>query len=136
MNRLHVTINQEFCQRNQLIRVSPERHFLAIEILGHIGDDINQAEAVIKETLTKFDAILDEPKPIVRVHELGDSSVNLIVRPWVHTTDYWETYWGLTKEIKLDPERWTPDTIIIPCSNIIFLFLFYYIIYLFDFLFF
>ena len=65
------------------------------------SDDINQAEAVIKETLTKFDAILDEPKPIVRVHELGDSSVNLIVRPWVHTTDYWETYWGLTKEIKL-----------------------------------
>ena len=65
------------------------------------SDDINQAEAVIKETLTKFDAILEEPKPIVRVHELGDSSVNLIVRPWVHTTDYWETYWGLTKEIKL-----------------------------------
>jgi small conductance mechanosensitive channel len=65
------------------------------------SDDINQAEAVIKETLTKFDAILDEPKPIVRVHELGDSSVNLIVRPWVRTTDYWETYWGLTKEIKL-----------------------------------
>lgn len=65
------------------------------------SDDINQAEAVIKETLTKFDTILDEPKPIVRVHELGDSSVNLIVRPWVSTTDYWETYWGLTKEIKL-----------------------------------
>ncbi len=65
------------------------------------SDDINQAESVINETLKKFDAILDEPKPIVRVHDLGDSSVNLIVRPWVQTTDYWETYWGLTKEIKL-----------------------------------
>jgi len=65
------------------------------------SDDINLAESVINETLKKFDAILDEPKPIVRVHDLGDSSVNLIVRPWVQTTDYWETYWGLTKEIKL-----------------------------------
>ena len=65
------------------------------------GDDINKAEAVIRETLAKFDAILDEPETVVRVYELGESSVNLIVRPWVRTEDYWETYWGLTKEVKL-----------------------------------
>lgn len=68
-------------------------------------DDIDKAEEVIKETLAKFDAILDEPETIVRVHELADSSVNLIVRPWVRTADYWETYWGLTKEIKLAFDR-------------------------------
>lgn len=65
------------------------------------GDDINKAEAVIHETLSTFEAILDEPETVVRVHELGDSSVNIVVRPWVRTDDYWETYWGLTKEIKL-----------------------------------
>ncbi len=36
-----------------------------------------------------------------KVHELGDSSVNFIVRPWVKTDDYWDTYWNLTKAIKL-----------------------------------
>lgn len=65
------------------------------------GDDINKAETVIQETLQTFDAILDEPETIVRVHELGDSSVNIVVRPWVRTDDYWETYWGLTKAIKM-----------------------------------
>lgn len=65
------------------------------------GDDINKAETVIQETLVQFDAILDEPETMVRVHELGDSSVNIVVRPWVRTDDYWETYWGLTKAIKL-----------------------------------
>lgn len=65
------------------------------------GDDINKAEQVIHEVLSTFDAILEEPATMVRVHELGDSSVNIIVRPWVRTDDYWETYWGLTKDIKL-----------------------------------
>lgn len=25
----------------------------------------------------------------------------MVVRPWVRTGDYWETYWGLTKAVKL-----------------------------------
>jgi small conductance mechanosensitive channel len=34
------------------------------------------------------------------VHELGDSSVNLVVRPWVKTEDYWMTRWDLTRALK------------------------------------
>ena len=44
--------------------------------------------------------VLDEPKPIVRVHELGDSSINFVVRMWVNTDDYWETYWNVTRAVK------------------------------------
>jgi len=65
------------------------------------GDDINNAEEVIQETLANFDLILDSPKTVVRIQELGESSVNFIARPWVRTDDYWETYWGLTKSIKI-----------------------------------
>ena len=38
---------------------------------------------------------------MIRLHELGDSSVNFIVRPWVKTEDYWETYWAITREVKM-----------------------------------
>ncbi len=64
-------------------------------------DDIEKVEAVLKEVVAAHDAVLADPEPNIRLHELADSSVNFIVRPWVKTDDYWETYWALTKAIKL-----------------------------------
>lgn len=64
------------------------------------GDDIDKAESVIRKVLADYDTILEEPAPIIKVSTLGDSSVNLIVRPWVRTEDYWNTYWDLTKLVK------------------------------------
>jgi len=55
--------------------------------------------------------VLKEPEPIIRVAELGDSSVNLICRPWVMTPDYWPVYWGLTRAVK---ERFDAEGISIP----------------------
>jgi small conductance mechanosensitive channel len=34
------------------------------------------------------------------VHELGDSSVNFVCRPWARTEDYWTVYWDLTHRMK------------------------------------
>ena len=38
---------------------------------------------------------------MVGVLEMADSSVNLVVRPWVKTSDYWDVYFALTENIKL-----------------------------------
>jgi small-conductance mechanosensitive channel len=45
--------------------------------------------------------VLKDPEPTVRLHELGDSSVNFVVRPWVKTDDYWPVYWDITRAVKL-----------------------------------
>lgn len=63
--------------------------------------DIEHAERVFAEVIAAQPAVLDDPEPMIRVHELGDSSVNFAVRPWVATEDYWETYWSITREVKL-----------------------------------
>ena len=36
----------------------------------------------------------------MRVDNLGASSVDIIARPWVKTSDYWETRWALTMNVK------------------------------------
>ena len=64
------------------------------------GDDIDKAEKVLHEIVVAHDAVLEDPEPLIKLHELGDSSVNFIVRPWVKTGDYWDTYWDLTKAVK------------------------------------
>lgn len=75
------------------------------------GDDIDKAEAVLHEIVERHESVLDDPEPTIRLHELGDSSVNFIVRPWVKTDDYWDTYWGLTKAVK---QRFDKEGISIP----------------------
>lgn len=65
------------------------------------SDDIEKAEQVFRDIIDNHDKTLDDPEPMVRVHELGESSVNFIVRPWVKTQDYWDVYWDLTREVKL-----------------------------------
>jgi len=65
------------------------------------GDDILNAERVFREIVTAHEKVLDSPEPMIHVNELGDSSVNFIVRPWVRTEDYWDVYWDITRDVKL-----------------------------------
>lgn len=50
--------------------------------------DIGQALAAVEEVLRANPRVLQEPKPIVQVITLADSSVNIGVRPWVGVPDY------------------------------------------------
>lgn len=63
-------------------------------------DSISDAWRVIEETTNAHPLVLDEPKPAIHVHELADSSVNFICRPWTKTSDYWDVHWDLTRQIK------------------------------------
>ncbi len=67
--------------------------------------DIPKAERILAEVAANHELVLDTPETNVRVHSLGDSSVNLILRPWVKTEDYWTVYWDLTREVKLRFDR-------------------------------
>ncbi|MBU1002663.1 MAG: mechanosensitive ion channel [Proteobacteria bacterium] len=65
------------------------------------GDDIAKAKDVVRGLLEAESRVLDDPAYTIAVAELGDSSVNLVVRPWVQTGDYWDVRFGLTEGIKL-----------------------------------
>ena len=64
-------------------------------------DDIYEAKAVLEDLVRSDSRILQDPAPKIAVAELADSSVNLIVRPWVLTGDYWDVRLDLTEKIKL-----------------------------------
>ncbi|MCA9244468.1 MAG: mechanosensitive ion channel family protein [Phycisphaerales bacterium] len=64
------------------------------------GDDLKLAQKTLEGILAKHDLVLKDPAPVVLVHELADSSVNFIVRPWVNTADYWTVYWDVTRAVK------------------------------------
>ncbi len=62
--------------------------------------DIGQALQVLMNLAEKEDGILKTPAPEAIVDSLGDSSVNLILRIWVNTADYWPVRYQMTKRMK------------------------------------
>ncbi|HSN83969.1 MAG TPA: mechanosensitive ion channel family protein, partial [Polyangiales bacterium] len=75
------------------------------------SDDIPKAEEVLTAIVTSHEKVLKDPEPVVRLHTLGDSSMDFIVRPWSKTKDYWDVYWDVTREVK---RRFDEEGISIP----------------------
>ncbi len=65
------------------------------------SDDLLKVKQVLNNILANEPLLLKEPAATVAVAELGDSSVNLVVRPWVKTQDYWKVRFQLVEDIKL-----------------------------------
>lgn len=64
------------------------------------SDDIETAREILQRVVAAHPKVLAEPAPYIAVHELGDSSVNFLVRPWTLTGDYFKTWGELTTAIK------------------------------------
>ena len=63
-------------------------------------DNISVALETITKVVTSHPNVLAEPQTQIEVAELADSSVNIVVRPWVATSDYWPTRFELTRALK------------------------------------
>ena len=74
-----------------------------IDLMVSIGydDDIREAKKTLEDLVATDKRVLGDPAPTIAVSELADSSVNLIVRPWVQTADYWNVRLELIEKIKL-----------------------------------
>jgi small conductance mechanosensitive channel len=67
--------------------------------------DLLHAKSVLQTLLDDTDKLLHHPKPQVLVDELGDSSVNLILRGFVIPSDYREVYYNLMEHAKLTLDK-------------------------------
>ncbi|KAB2823620.1 mechanosensitive ion channel family protein [Aliivibrio finisterrensis] len=87
-----------------------------VDMVFGIGydDSIEHAEKILAEIVDAHPATLKKPEPNIRVHTLGASSIDFIVRPWVKTDDYWDVYWDITREVKL---RFDKEGISIPFAQ-------------------
>lgn len=78
---------------------SPTRRIDLVIGIGY-GDDIKKAKDLIRATIESDERILSDPAPAIVLGELGESSVNIYVRPWTKTSDFWATRCDLLENIK------------------------------------
>ncbi|MFP4171193.1 MAG: mechanosensitive ion channel family protein [Methanomassiliicoccales archaeon] len=63
------------------------------------GDDVEKAFRVALDVMRNHEMVLDDPAPAVMVTELGDSSVNLSLRPWADNPNWWTVKVDITKQV-------------------------------------
>ena len=73
-----------------------------IDLIIGIGynDDIARAKALIQGVLSQNDRVLDQSPPSMMLLDLGESSVDIAVRPWTKSADYWSVRSELLENIK------------------------------------
>ncbi|MEE8298031.1 MAG: mechanosensitive ion channel domain-containing protein, partial [Thermodesulfobacteriota bacterium] len=78
-----------------------------IDMVFGIGyeDDIEKAKGIIEEVIKSENRILNTPEYVIAVGELADSSVNIYVRPWVSSSNYWPVKFDFTEKIKLEFDK-------------------------------
>ncbi len=63
-------------------------------------DDIDKAQSVVEAVVKDDSRVLSDPAPMVVVGNLGDSSVDLTIRVWCQSGDFWALKFDLTKRLK------------------------------------
>lgn len=68
------------------------------------SDNIKKAKEILEKLVISDSRVLKDPKPVIAVSELADSSVNLVCRPWVKPGDYWGVYFDTLEKGKAELE--------------------------------
>jgi len=63
------------------------------------GDNVAEAEGLIRNLLAEDERIHKDPAVFIAVAELADSSVNFTVRAWVNAADYWPVFYALNRKV-------------------------------------
>ena len=73
-----------------------------VDLTFSIGyaNDFSKAKQIISELCNAHELVLSEPAPFVRVSEHGASSINIVTRVWVKSSDYWTVHFDLLESVK------------------------------------
>lgn len=63
------------------------------------GDSYDKAEKVIQKLIDADSRILREPEPFMALSKLNNSSVDIVVRCWVNSENYWPVFYEMNKNI-------------------------------------
>jgi small conductance mechanosensitive channel len=80
------------------------------------GESVEKARKVLLDIASQYNEFLSEPsKPLVHVMTLSDSSVDLQLRGWVNTNDYWTVLFSLNQAVY---DRFNAENIEIPYKQL------------------
>ncbi|MBF0349919.1 MAG: mechanosensitive ion channel [SAR324 cluster bacterium] len=122
---IHILTTQMRTPDNKVV-VVPNSTMMADKIINYVSkptrridfvfgvaynSDLKKVKNILKDILEQHDKVLKDPIPVIGLLEMADSSLNIAVRPWIKTPDYWEVYFDIMEKVK---NRFDEEGISIP----------------------
>ena len=63
------------------------------------GDDYDKAKTVLRRLIDENQSILKSPEPFIELGKLNSSSVDITVRVWVNSADYWPVFFSMNEKV-------------------------------------
>ena len=106
LDNRRVIVPNSVVTSNVIINISGQG-IMGVDITFGIGygDDIDKAKAVIAKVASECPQVIDEPATLVQVVGHGDSSVNILTRPWCDSNHYWDVYFYMHEHVKKEFDK-------------------------------
>jgi small conductance mechanosensitive channel len=62
--------------------------------------DIELIKRVLNDIFREDERILQDPKPIIGINSMSNNAMQIVARPWVKTSDYWDVYFDVMEKVK------------------------------------
>lgn len=79
--------------------MNPKRR-IGLNLKFSFNEDLDKVRKIMLDTMWKHPLILNDPEPDVRLNEIGEYEMKLIVRCWAESSNYWQVYWEQLEAIK------------------------------------
>jgi small conductance mechanosensitive channel len=99
-NKIIYAPNSIFAANNVINYTRENIRRVDVSIGVSYESEIEEVKKIIGELLASNELIKKEPASFIGVTNYGDSSVNLIIRAWVDTSNYWEVYFFINERLK------------------------------------
>ncbi|MDR2430041.1 MAG: mechanosensitive ion channel family protein [Puniceicoccales bacterium] len=99
-NRLVVVPNSTFTSNAVTNTTAKPTRRLDLSIGISYGDNLATARDIIRRVLAEDARVLTSPPPSILLSNLGESAVDIAIRPWVKTPDYWAARSDLLEKLK------------------------------------
>lgn len=95
-----ITVNNNYVWGSPITNFSDtDKRRIGIDVGVPYDCDLKVAKQVLLDLITSYPEVLEDPAVNVQVAELGASSINFTVRPWVLPGDYWTVLWRFQSEV-------------------------------------
>ena len=71
-----------------------------LKVCFSYDEDPDRVQEILMDVVSQHELVLETPEPVVHMGNMEESSLTMMVKPWVRTEDYWTVYWDLTRIIK------------------------------------
>lgn len=104
-NQLISTPNSVIWQNQIFNKSAFELRRVDLEVGIAYEEDIEAAKEVFASFLKEHPLTLNDPPPVIEVGTLGPSSVNIVVKPWCKTEDYFDVMFSVTALLKQELDK-------------------------------